>query len=82
MESTRVFSTTIGHNNETVNDGRYLDLVAGNFNTNVVGLAFYRQLFDNLSYGSSSAIVVMLIIAIIPIMVFQVRQFRREEASR
>ena len=25
--STRVFSTTIGHNNETVADARYLDLV-------------------------------------------------------
>jgi hypothetical protein len=27
-EKTRVFSTTIGHNNDTVNDDRYLDLVA------------------------------------------------------
>ena len=27
MGKTRVFSTTIGHNNETVNDPRYLDLV-------------------------------------------------------
>jgi Trehalose utilisation len=26
-QKTRVFSTTIGHNNETVSDGRYLDLV-------------------------------------------------------
>jgi type 1 glutamine amidotransferase len=25
---TRVFSTTIGHNNETVSDARYLDLVS------------------------------------------------------
>ena len=24
---TRVFATTLGHNNETVNDPRYLDLV-------------------------------------------------------
>ena len=29
-----------------------------------------------------SAIVVILMIAIIPIMIFQVRQFRREEANR
>ncbi len=28
LKKTRVFSTTIGHNNETVNDDRYLDLVA------------------------------------------------------
>ena len=26
-QGTRVFSTTLGHNNETVADGRYLDLV-------------------------------------------------------
>ena len=26
-KKTRVFSTTIGHNNETVSDARYLDLV-------------------------------------------------------
>src|SRR5207237_5732154 len=25
---TRVFATTLGHNNQTVEDGRYLDLVA------------------------------------------------------
>jgi len=27
MRKTRVFATTLGHNNETVADGRYLDLV-------------------------------------------------------
>jgi len=27
-KKTRVFSTTLGHNNETVEDGRYLDLIA------------------------------------------------------
>jgi len=27
-KKTRVFSTTIGHNNETVADGRYLDMIA------------------------------------------------------
>ena len=26
-DKTRVFSTTVGHNNQTVADGRYLDLI-------------------------------------------------------
>ena len=29
---TRIFSTTIGHNNETVADDRYLDLISGAIN--------------------------------------------------
>jgi len=31
QSKTRVFSTTIGHNNETVADARYLDLVTADF---------------------------------------------------
>jgi alpha-glucoside transport system permease protein len=54
----------------------------GNFNTNVIGLDFYNQLFTNGNAGYASAIVVMLMIAIIPIMVYQVRQFRAQEAQR
>ncbi len=53
----------------------------GNFNTSVVGLEFFNQLFTNFNNGAAAAIVVMLIIAIIPVMVWQVRHFRMEEAS-
>lgn len=55
-------------------------MTRGQANTNVVGNAFYQQLFNFFDYGSASAIVVILIIAVIPVMVFQVRHFRREEA--
>jgi len=54
----------------------------GNFNTNVIALEFYNQLFTNGNAGYASAIVVMLMIAIVPIMVYQVRQFRAQEAQR
>jgi alpha-glucoside transport system permease protein len=54
----------------------------GNFNTNVVGVDFYNQLFNYNNAGYAAAIVVMLMIAVIPIMYYQVRHFRQEEAAR
>jgi alpha-glucoside transport system permease protein len=56
-------------------------MTGGSFNTNVVGLEFFNQLFTNFNYGTSSAIVVMLMIATIPIMFYQVRHFKAEEAN-
>jgi alpha-glucoside transport system permease protein len=54
----------------------------GDFNTNVVGNQFFNELFTNFNSGYAAAIVVLLMIAIIPIMAYQVRQFRAEEAAR
>ena len=54
----------------------------GNFNTNVVAVDFFNQLFTNGNAGYAAAIVVMLMVVMIPIMVYQVRQFRAEEAAR
>src|SRR4051812_289379 len=54
----------------------------GNFNTNVLATEFFNQLFTNFNNGYAAAIVVILMIAIIPVMIFQVRQFRLEEANR
>ena len=54
----------------------------GNFNTNVIANEFYAQFFGNNNQGAASAIVVLLMIAIVPVMVYQVRNFRAEEANR
>jgi alpha-glucoside transport system permease protein len=54
----------------------------GNYNTNIIGVQFFNELFTNLNNGYAAAIVVMLMIAVIPIMIYQVRQFRAEEAMR
>jgi alpha-glucoside transport system permease protein len=54
----------------------------GNFNTNVLATEFFNQLFTNFNNGFAAAIVVILMIAIIPVMIFQVRQFRLQEANR
>jgi alpha-glucoside transport system permease protein len=54
----------------------------GNFNTNIIAVDFFNQLFTNNNAGYAAAIVVMLMIIMIPILVFQIRQFRAEEAAR
>jgi alpha-glucoside transport system permease protein len=54
----------------------------GNFNTNVMATDFFNQLFTNFNNGAAAAVVVMLMVAVIPVMIFQVIQFRREEANR
>ncbi len=56
-------------------------MTGGNFKTSVIGMEFWNY-YSDVNYGMASAIVVILMIAIIPIMVFQVRQFRKEEANR
>lgn len=54
----------------------------GNFNTNVVANEFFNQLFTNFNNGVSSAIVVILMVAVIPILIYQVHHFRAQEAAR
>jgi alpha-glucoside transport system permease protein len=54
----------------------------GNFNTNVLATSFFNQLFTNFNNGLAATIVVILMIAVIPVMAFQVRQFRLQEANR
>ena len=53
----------------------------GNYNTNVLGNEFFNQFFVNFDQGAAAAIVVMLMVAVIPIMAYQVKHFRNEEAT-
>jgi alpha-glucoside transport system permease protein len=52
----------------------------GKFKTGVIASEFFQQYKFNDS-GKMSAIVVMLLLAVLPIMVYQVRHFRAEEAA-
>ena len=54
----------------------------GAFNTDVIGRLFYDELYTQGNNGAASAIVVILMIAVIPVLIYQVRHFRREEAAR
>jgi alpha-glucoside transport system permease protein len=54
----------------------------GQAKTNVLGNLFFNNFTTFLNYGAASAIVVLLMVAVIPIMWFQVRHFTAEEANR
>lgn len=54
----------------------------GNFNTDIIAVRFFNELFRNGDNGRASAIVVMLMIAVVPVVIYQVRHFRAEEAAR
>ena len=53
----------------------------GSANTNVIGVEFFIQLYTNFNNGAAAAVVVLLMIATIPILIFQVHNFRVEEAN-
>jgi alpha-glucoside transport system permease protein len=57
-------------------------MTGGNFNTNVIAVRFFNELITNGDAGKAAAIVVLLMIAVIPVMIYQVHNFRAEEASR
>lgn len=57
-------------------------MTSGQFNTNVLGMEFYNQFFAFNNPGKASAIVVILIIAVVPVIVYQIRTYRQQEALR
>lgn len=57
-------------------------MTGGNYNTDVVAYEYYRQTFTFNDFGVSSALAVLLLLAVIPVMVFNVRQFRQREVHR
>lgn len=57
-------------------------LTNGRDNTDVIANMFFNQLFARGQAGIASALVVVLLIAVIPVLIYQVRQFREQEALR
>src|SRR5680860_726857 len=53
----------------------------GLFRTNVIANDFFVTLFQFGDSGRSSAIVVVLLILVLPVMIYQVRNFRAQEAN-
>jgi alpha-glucoside transport system permease protein len=54
----------------------------GRDDTNVIANLFFQEIFRTGDNGVASAIVVILLLAVMPILIYQVRHFRREEAER
>lgn len=57
-------------------------LTNGRDNTDVIANMFFNKLFARGQAGVASALVVVLLIAVIPILIYQVKQFREQEAMR
>jgi alpha-glucoside transport system permease protein len=55
-------------------------MTGGQFGTDVIATQFYRQSFIARNAGYGSAIAIVLLIAVIPVMIYNLRQFREQEA--
>jgi alpha-glucoside transport system permease protein len=55
-------------------------MTGGQFGTHVIATQFYRQSFTNRNSGFGSAIAIVLLVAVIPVMIYNLRQFREQEA--
>ncbi len=57
-------------------------MTGGQFGTGVIGTEFYRQYFTNRNFGIGSALAVILLIAVIPVMIYNLRRFRNQAGFR
>jgi alpha-glucoside transport system permease protein len=57
-------------------------MTGGNFGTEVIANRMYTEQYINFDTGRAAAIAVVLIVVIIPAMVFNIRRFREQEATR
>jgi alpha-glucoside transport system permease protein len=57
-------------------------MTQGQYNTNVLGVQFYNELFAFQNPGKANAVVVFLLIAVIPVIVYQIKSYRDQEALR
>ena len=55
-------------------------MTGGQFGTHVIATQFYRQSFTARNSGVGSAIAIILLLAVIPVMIYNLRQFREQEA--
>lgn len=54
-------------------------MTGGQFGTNVMATQFYRQSFTARNAGYGSAIAIVLLITVIPVMIYNLRQFREQK---
>jgi alpha-glucoside transport system permease protein len=66
-----------------INALKIFDLVfimtGGRFGTDVIATRMWREMFISLHFGRASALAVLLLIAIVPILALNLRRFRQEE---
>jgi len=57
-------------------------MTSGNYGTDVIASRTYKEMFSYRNFGRASAMAVVLLVAIIPVMLYNLRQFRAQEATR
>jgi alpha-glucoside transport system permease protein len=57
-------------------------MTGSNYNTDVLAFRMYEQLYTAGNNGHASAVAVILLVAVIPVLIFNLRQFRAVEARR
>lgn len=55
-------------------------MTGGQFGTEVIATQFYRQSFPNRNSGFGAAIAIVLFLAVVPVMIYNLRQFGEQEA--
>ena len=54
----------------------------GNYHTDVLANRMYQLLYNSNDFGGASAVAVILLLTVIPVLIFNLRQFRAVEARR
>ena len=57
-------------------------MTGGNFQTNVIANEMFNQAFQQRNYGTGSALAILLFVGVIPIVMYNIRQLRRERTER
>ena len=57
-------------------------MTGGQFGTEVIATNFYRQYFSNRNFGFGSAIANVLFLLVVPVMIYNLKVFRRKEVFR
>ncbi len=57
-------------------------MTGGQFGTEVIATQFYRQSFINRNAGYGSSIAIILLVAVIPVMYYNLRRFREQEGFK
>jgi len=55
-------------------------MTGGQFGTQVIATQFYREYFTNQNAGSGSAIAIVLLLTVVPVMIYNLRQLSDQEA--
>jgi alpha-glucoside transport system permease protein len=57
-------------------------MTGGNYSTDVIANRMYTEMYVNQQTGRGTAVAMVLVLAIIPFMILNIRRFREQEAMR